>query len=98
MQWLPAILIIPYLFFFWIFTEAFAKSNHLRSHLNPGKFVSVVIACRNEEESVAAAPENLSDQDYPSHLFEVIIVNDNSTDKTFDIASSFSGNCSIQHH
>ena len=45
-------------------------------------FVSVIIACRNEEIIFRCFFRDISAQDYPSELFEVIIVDDNSTDIT----------------
>ena len=45
-------------------------------------FVSIVVAARNEESNIAQIIEDISKQNYPSDFFEIIIVNDNSTDKT----------------
>lgn len=47
--------------------------------------ISVVIAARNEEDNLPALLEALNKQHYPQHLFEVIIVNDHSTDNTWSI-------------
>ncbi|HET7293280.1 MAG TPA: glycosyltransferase [Vicinamibacteria bacterium] len=44
--------------------------------------VSAVIACKNEEKSIARTIHCLYASDYPSHLLEVIAVNDGSTDGT----------------
>jgi biofilm PGA synthesis N-glycosyltransferase PgaC len=43
---------------------------------------SVIIAARNEELLITRCLEAIAKQDYPSHLFEVIVVNDHSTDFT----------------
>lgn len=53
-----------------------------RTRLLPGPFsrVSVIIPARNEERDVEAAVESHLAQDYPD--FEVIVVNDRSTDRT----------------
>jgi len=48
-------------------------------------FVSVVIAARNEETRLPHLMQSLLKQDYPSSLFEVIVVNDYSTDKTAEV-------------
>lgn len=45
-------------------------------------YISVVIAVRNEEEKITKTIQYLKLQDYPSHLFEVIIINDHSEDST----------------
>ena len=46
---------------------------------------SVIIAARNEEENLPALLKDLTKQSYPLDKFEVIIVNDRSTDKTGEI-------------
>lgn len=51
--------------------------------------VSVIVAARNEETHLGNLLESLARQDYPSHLLEIIIVNDNSTDRTPVIVSEF---------
>jgi biofilm PGA synthesis N-glycosyltransferase PgaC len=43
---------------------------------------SVIIAARNEEYLIYKCLEAIAVQDYPLHLFEVIVVNDHSTDQT----------------
>jgi poly-beta-1,6-N-acetyl-D-glucosamine synthase len=47
--------------------------------------VSVVIAARNEAHNLPDLFKALSAQDYPLHLMEVIIVDDHSTDHTYEI-------------
>ena len=51
-------------------------------------FVSVVIAARNEEHTLPRLIESLKEQDYPDNAFEVIIVNDHSTDNTALLSST----------
>jgi len=51
--------------------------------------VSVIVAARNEEKSLPSLLANLVRQDYPEELLEVIIVNDNSTDRTPLVVSEF---------
>lgn len=56
----------------------------------PGKVrVSVVVAARNEEKTIVTLLNSLSEQDYPNDLLEVIIINDNSTDRTPIVVSEF---------
>jgi len=52
-------------------------------------FVSVIVAARNEEENLARCLKSLLDQTYPKELYEVILVDDNSTDNSVSIARSF---------
>lgn len=51
--------------------------------------VTVVVATRNEEKNITTLLESLASQDYPDDLLEIIIVNDNSTDRTPVIVSEF---------
>ncbi len=58
--------------------------------LKPGKnenlyHVSVVVAARNEQENIGNCLDALANQSYPFEKYEVIIVDDRSTDKTTDI-------------
>jgi len=48
-------------------------------------FLSVIIAVKNEEKNIINLLSDLSKQNYPKDLFEVIVVNDHSTDKTIDL-------------
>jgi cellulose synthase/poly-beta-1,6-N-acetylglucosamine synthase-like glycosyltransferase len=45
-------------------------------------FFSVIIPARNEEKNIAACLHSILQQEYPSELFEVIVINDHSTDQT----------------
>jgi cellulose synthase/poly-beta-1,6-N-acetylglucosamine synthase-like glycosyltransferase len=56
----------------------------------------VVVACKNEEKSLPSLLNSIALQDYPHDLFEVLIVNDNSSDKTADIAAGFSWSGNIR--
>ena len=47
--------------------------------------VSIIVPAYNEEESIADCIESLKGIDYPKDLYEAIIVNDGSIDKTADI-------------
>jgi cellulose synthase/poly-beta-1,6-N-acetylglucosamine synthase-like glycosyltransferase len=57
---------------------------------DPAPFVSVLIPARNEERRIAACLHSVLNQDYPAGRFEVILVNDHSTDATREIALLFS--------
>src|ERR1043165_1550979 len=58
--------------------------------LKPGIKVSVIIAARNEEENIGKLLESIASQTYPKDFFEVIVVDDHSTDNTTNIVSKFS--------
>jgi cellulose synthase/poly-beta-1,6-N-acetylglucosamine synthase-like glycosyltransferase len=58
----------------------------------PDVRVSVVIAARNEAVNLPTLFDALRRQTYPASLFEVLIVNDRSTDDTAAIAGAEGGN------
>ena len=53
--------------------------------------VSVIIPARNEAENIGACLNSIVNQTYPQLLFEVIVVDDFSTDRTAEIVNSFAG-------
>ena len=58
---------------------------------SPSTMISVIIPARNEAENIGLLLQSLKAQSYPAHLFEIIVVDDHSTDLTVDIARSFAG-------
>lgn len=53
-------------------------------------FVSVIIAARNEEQTIAECLASIVGQEYPNDLYEIIVVDDHSTDRTIEVAQAFS--------
>lgn len=51
--------------------------------------ISVIIPARNEEENIGMLLNSIQAQSYPAHLFEVIVVDDHSTDKTLEVVKGF---------
>ncbi|HEY1017806.1 MAG TPA: glycosyltransferase [Sediminibacterium sp.] len=49
---------------------------------------SIIIPARNEENNIAGCLQSVLQQQYPAHLFEVIVINDHSTDNTEAIVRS----------
>ena len=72
------------------FTQArrgYRKIRHgTNTHLHS---FSVVVAARNEEDSIGTCLEGILAQDYPSDLLEVVIVNDRSGDRTAEIVKEY---------
>jgi cellulose synthase/poly-beta-1,6-N-acetylglucosamine synthase-like glycosyltransferase len=52
-------------------------------------FVSVIISARNEQEHIGQCLRLLCQQNYPSDKFEIILIDDNSTDTTLSVARQF---------
>jgi cellulose synthase/poly-beta-1,6-N-acetylglucosamine synthase-like glycosyltransferase len=89
MQWIFIILIIPYLVIILIIYKGLNKLKPFVATTSPAVKISVVLACRDEHDFLPHILEDINNQDYPTYLLEIIIVDDNSTDDTFAIASSF---------
>lgn len=54
----------------------------------PATSVSIILPARNEEHKILHCLEAIGRQTYPSDKFEIIVVDDHSTDRTAAIASS----------
>jgi glycosyltransferase involved in cell wall biosynthesis len=51
--------------------------------------VSIIIPAYNEEENIALCLGSIFNMDYPDEMFEVIVVDNGSTDKTVEVAEKF---------
>jgi len=58
-----------------------------------GKRVSIIIPCLNEEEAIGKVLEAV-----PSYVDEVIVVDNNSSDRTAEVARSFGAKVVREHH
>jgi cellulose synthase/poly-beta-1,6-N-acetylglucosamine synthase-like glycosyltransferase len=63
--------------------------NRLPAFVLPEKqasvFISVIIAARNEENNIPALLQSLYAQQYPKEFYEVIVIDDHSTDNTWSL-------------
>jgi len=59
-----------------------------RPAAQPGTRISVIIPARNEEQYIGACLESILGNSYPHHLYEIIVVNDHSTDTTAGIVAA----------
>lgn len=55
----------------------------------PSVFISVIIPARNEEQNIGACIDSILAQQYPADLFEVIVIDDHSTDNTAAIVQGY---------
>ena len=58
-------------------------------YAKPFTKITVVIPARNEAENLVNCLDAIINQSYPKHLFEVLVVDDHSTDNTADIILSY---------
>lgn len=87
------ICLIMYILFILRNAYAFAHIPQINaSHYHTLPFVSVVIPARNEAENIMACLHAVLNQQYPADKFEVILVNDHSTDATRQIAQDIANN------
>jgi cellulose synthase/poly-beta-1,6-N-acetylglucosamine synthase-like glycosyltransferase len=80
------ILLILYYWSSWISIPYF---RFLISDTGPSTKISVIIPARNEEENISACLDSICNQTYPKHLFEVLVVDDHSTDNTAAIIKTY---------
>lgn len=72
------------------FLVGWSKLNLFKpSNLRAKTPVSVIVAARNEQESIHKTIEDLLDQDYDKALTEIIFIDDHSTDDTSTIIRSY---------
>jgi poly-beta-1,6-N-acetyl-D-glucosamine synthase len=56
----------------------------------PTTRLSVILPVRNEASNIVHLLQDLGDQKYPKHLYEVLIVDDHSTDETVKLIDEYS--------
>jgi len=88
---LSAITIVISLIYGWLFINYIIGWCRLKDHRMKKDVselstpISILISARNEEDHIENCLYHISKQDYPKHLFEVIVVDDHSTDGTSEI-------------
>jgi glycosyltransferase involved in cell wall biosynthesis len=91
MVWL---LLIPVLFYFLFIRQNYGFLRIAQPFISEASSfhkVSVIIPCRNEENNLPFILGDLESQDYDADLYEVLVIDDNSTDNTFREASAYKG-------
>jgi len=78
------IAILHLLVILFFITGLFRKSRSDKNSEKP--FVSVVIAARNEAENIKDCLSSILEQSYSNDLFEIVVVNDRSSDNTGELA------------
>ena len=90
MIWLALIPVIPYCIMLFAVYKGLRHLECFEPQKPTAKFISVLIPCRNEQENLPNILNDLAAQHYPKNLFEIIIIDDNSDDDTYNVAVSLS--------
>ncbi len=91
MHWLLLLILIPYICQLLKIFRGLKKIKVYEAENDPGIFISVIVACRNEEKNLPNLLSDIAVQDYDQSSFEMIVADDNSSDSTWEIASGFKG-------
>jgi len=92
-MWLLIILTITFLIGYGLLIENYRRwyltvnPFLVPENFSPSLTFSVVISARNEEVNILKCLHSILNQNYPIHLFEIIIIDDHSTDNTPGIIS-----------
>ena len=74
-----------YFLFLLLLIIGWNKSSAKQATESPARFLSVIIPFRNEEENLSALIETLRKLDFPKEKFEVILIDDHSTDDSLKV-------------
>ncbi len=82
-----SIIIISYCFYILNIVFYFKKNKHKIGKYNTS--ISIIIPCRNEAENIIKCLKSINNQSLQNNHYEVIVIDDNSQDDTFTMASNF---------
>lgn len=77
------IMILYLIYLVWITEPLFLKNESYKHYHQP--FVSIIISAKNESNNIEKLLHGLANQNYPKEKYEIIVVNDKSTDDTRNI-------------
>jgi cellulose synthase/poly-beta-1,6-N-acetylglucosamine synthase-like glycosyltransferase len=92
LDYLLILLLILYLIQVTVFTLAARRPRDEQGNISQ-PFISVLIAARNEESNLSDCLNSVLNQSYDPERFEVIVINDHSTDGTESICNEFAHRC-----
>jgi cellulose synthase/poly-beta-1,6-N-acetylglucosamine synthase-like glycosyltransferase len=78
-------IIMLYYRYGWVRSHNLFQPNDYRSSTR----FSIIIAARNEEKNIGACLDAIHQLNYPKALYEIIVIDDHSEDKTADIVASY---------
>jgi 1,2-diacylglycerol 3-beta-glucosyltransferase len=77
-----------------LFLMLMIGTGHIEDGENVGHYFSILVPANNEEDVIEETLEHILKMDYPSELFEVIVINDGSIDNTEKIVQDLQYNYS----
>ncbi len=87
------LLVYAMVYIFWTLSLSLVLSYSSKDHrselLTTLPFISILVSAKNEEQDILRCLKSLSLLDYPSHLHEVLIADDGSTDATAAVVEKF---------
>ncbi|MDE3213282.1 MAG: glycosyltransferase, partial [Bacteroidota bacterium] len=89
---ISGILLLPYLVLILYYRSSWLQIRELTEPEGPPSqvpvLVTVVIPARNEAQTIGRCLQSLLDQDFPKAQFEILVVDDHSTDSTAAVATA----------
>lgn len=84
------VFIVLYVLLILYFLSGWVKlKEYVPNTLNFSTRITVIIPVRNEEKNIIQLLDDIKEQQYPIPLFEVIVVDDFSTDRTVELVKQF---------
>jgi cellulose synthase/poly-beta-1,6-N-acetylglucosamine synthase-like glycosyltransferase len=77
-------LLLNYIYFLSVIFRGLKRLPYTKQTPISDEFISVIIPFRNESNNILISLNSLASQNYPQEKFEVIYVNDSSTDDSYD--------------
>jgi len=77
-------LLLNYIYFLSVIFRGLKRLPYIKQTPISDEFISVIIPFRNESDNILISLNSLASQNYPQEKFEVIYVNDSSTDDSYD--------------
>lgn len=78
------VLLMLYLAYGWL-----SLGDYHRDYHKPYTSVSVILPMRNEEQNILTCLASIALQDYPADKFEVLVIDDQSEDRSVDLVKEF---------
>ena len=90
MIYIPLLISVLYLVLIITFIIGFGNVDTIKNkNVTPKNTFSILVPFRNEAHNLPNLLTSLYNLKYPSHLFEVLLIDDNSSDNYLDIVNSF---------